>query len=483
MPSPPSDHPSRIWGWFLLLPLVLLVRPAVHGDGVFYFGYARSLVFDGDLDVRDEAETIDTPTGNQRTWARLMPDSPTGHLPAIWPVGASLLRLPFYLAAHALVLTLRGMGWNVAADGYSLPYVYGFGVGSAFYALLGFLLTYRIAVRYVAPRTALLALALAWLGTSAVAYTHLHPSLSHACDLFAVSVFLSLVFTTRSSPRTAAWLVWGLAGGLLITVRPQNLVFMILPAMDLWMIEWSRPGGNVGRRLLRTLARGTLFALGLLIGFIPQMLAWRVIFGRWLIHAYAVDPANSFDFRCLAFLRVLFSPLHGLFTWTPVVLLAVLGLGWLARKDRGLAIRLSLAFLLQVYVVGSWSQWWAGASFGNRFFVGSTPIFTLGLGALIEEAGHYLRRPLLWGLAGGLILWNLLFMAQYGLGLLPYEEPVSLAAVARNQWIVLGVIPPLLVRSLGAQGVFLALCAAGLIGWLVFRLQREPYWSSRTISS
>jgi hypothetical protein len=87
-----------------------------------------------------------------------------------------------------------------------------------------------------------------------------------------------------------------------------------------------------------------------------------------------------------------------------------------------------------------------------------------------DRRGRALPAPTA-GLAGGLILWNLLFMAQYGLGLLPYEAPVSLAAVARNQWIVHGVLPPMLVQSLGALGVFLALCGAAIMGWLAFRLR------------
>ena len=61
----------------------------------------------------------------------------------------------------------------------------------------------------------------------------------------------------------------------------------------------------------------------MLLVFMPQLAAWQVIYGELLITPQGggfmkwTDPAIG---------SVLFSLNHGLFTWTPAVVLAVIGI-------------------------------------------------------------------------------------------------------------------------------------------------------------
>jgi hypothetical protein len=34
---------------------------------------------------------------------------------------------------------------------------------------------------------------------------------------------------------------------------------------------------------------------------------------------------------------------------------------------------------VQVWAIGGWHWWWGGASFGQRFFIASIPLWALGL--------------------------------------------------------------------------------------------------------
>ena len=94
------------------------------------------------------------------------------------------------------------------------------------------------------------------------------------------------------------------------------------------------------------------------------------------------------------------SPEHGLVFWTPLALLAIIGLaagmagrfGWAAqptltrRRESAstawLALCLLLAVASQVYVAGSVESWTVAGAFGQRRFVGLSAVFLVGLAGL-----------------------------------------------------------------------------------------------------
>lgn len=79
---------------------------------------------------------------------------------------------------------------------------------------------------------------------------------------------------------------------------------------------------------------------------------------------------------------VLFSS-HGLFSWTPILMLAVAGLVLTWKQDRVLTISFVTVFL----------NWFGISSFGNRFFVSLTPLFVLGLAMVVSLiSGFFVSR-------------------------------------------------------------------------------------------
>src|SRR6185503_21163372 len=94
-----------------------------------------------------------------------------------------------FLEAHSAVAVLRALGWDVAADGYSLPYRMACALTTAGYALLGLFLAYRMAERFAGSGPALLATAGLWLASSLPVYVFFLPFYSHALASFAVSGF------------------------------------------------------------------------------------------------------------------------------------------------------------------------------------------------------------------------------------------------------------------------------------------------------
>jgi hypothetical protein len=112
-----------------------------------------------------------------------------------------------------------------------------------------------------------------------------------------------------------------------------------------------------------------------------QLTVWKLTSGHWLFDAYTDE---RFFFASPKPLAVLFSLRKGLFFWSPVTFLAVLGFVRLARKRPGLWIAIAPTLVLQLYLVSSWWCWWYGGSFGHRAFTEYAAFFAFGLAAWRE---------------------------------------------------------------------------------------------------
>jgi hypothetical protein len=133
------------------------------------------------------------------------------------------------------------------------------------------------------------------------------------------------------------------------------------------------------------------------------------------------------------FLEVLFDPGHGLFVWTPLLLLAVAGLILaVVRRRDVVSVGLLLALLLQVWINGSLESWTQAGAFGSRRFVASTPAFAWGLAALLSMLlPHLGRRAVVAGVAL-FAWWNVSLMVQFGLKLMDRQR-LEWPRVAVNQ--------------------------------------------------
>ena len=153
--------------------------------------------------------------------------------------------------------------------------------------------------------------------------------------------------------------------------------------------------------------------------------------------------------------EVLWSTEHGLFFWTPLALLAVLGLIWqAASRTRNaepdaswVALVLIIMVALQAYVSGSVESWTVAGSFGQRRFVALTPILAVGLAVWTgnaRAASSSAPRVLVGTLVAVLVWWNIGLMAQFGLHLMDRQR-LSIGRNARTTFVELPLEMPSLV--------------------------------------
>lgn len=437
------ERGALVMAILFLVSLPFVTPRVAASDEIEYFSYLPSIVMDGDLNFRNQYEYFcnRTPDCVSPTFHQTFLDlkTPTGLQINFGPIGTAILWLPFYLVAHLFALVAQNFNPAFVANGVSTPYIYAVCIGSVFYGWVGMYLAYRIARHYFDEGIALGAALVILFATNAVYYMYVAPAFSHAASLFASALFVFVWWHTRAVRAKGdlrAWLLVGASGGLMTMVREQEAVFFVMPLLELGQAIWrSRTNLAASRKWV---IGAIVMTLAAFVVFIPQLAAYRILNGNFLP---ARDVTGKFTWDGVHILDVLFSNFHGLFTWTPVVLLAVLGLFFLARRDRFLALAFFAGLVLEIYLLGSFSTWFGGAAYGGRRFINCTVLFVVGLAALGDWLQARLPRPVLAGVGGLLVVWNLFFIIQFVTGMVPRQQPVDMIEMARNQF--LGVPPRL----------------------------------------
>jgi len=374
----------------------------ITNDGDYYYAYLASLYFDHDLDLSDELAESQLIAG--RPGLSLPSGRPT---PTSFTVGPALLWMPAFALADAGVLVAQTFGISVARTGYSAPYQLAVALATLLYGLLGVWLALQAALWWCGADAlrsrngAAIAVAAALCASPALYYLVFEPTMAHGLSVFAASLLVWLWLKTGLSGKWVRWLGVGLAGGLCALIRPQDCLLLLLPLSSVLAL-----------RPKRIVPCAAALIIGAAITFLPQMLAWEATFGR----PFAVPQGPEFlQWAQPALLQVWFSTHHGLFTWTPVWALALVGLVFTPSHMRRLVVAMVVVLLLESYVNAAAMDWWAGDAFGARRFLGLFPIFVLGLSALACK-GRERWEGAFTGIATLLTAANLALMAAYVTG-------------------------------------------------------------------
>ncbi len=444
--------------FFVTVPLLL--TPWIYTDGAADYSWVRSFILDGNLDCSNEFKHYGEEFQRRYGWEGVTTDlqlvkTATGVQANKYPVGSALLWSPFFLIGHLITVFFT----NYPADGYSKFYVLLVSLGSCIYAFLGIFFSYLIAKNFFPPRTVLWATIGIWFATSIPVYMYLNPSMPHNTAMFAVSLFLLYWLKTLRMRSAKQWLILGLLGGLMTMVRLENVIFTLCPFVES-LHTLVRLIKTKNKQPIKSLAfNNLLFIIILVVAFFPQMVVWKIVFGRFFVQPYELnvslvmaaknstmipsDEIGQISTRSavLSFLRffthphlseTLWGSSYGIFTWTPITLFSLVGLFWLIKKNKVIGIIITLALLAIVYVTSCSLK--GGASFGDRYLIICTPIYIIGVSALISRFKNNLTDKIVLVLLSLFMIWNGLFIVQYATGLVPRMGPISWRQMIKNQF-------------------------------------------------
>ena len=425
-----------VGGVWLLSAMLWLTPGLSRPDGAGYFAYLPSTYFDRDLLFFDEWASVGLvrPDGEI-----LFKDvTPTRHLSNHWTVGASLAWYPAFVTGDVLARIT-----GAPRDGFSAPYV---AAVVTMTALAG-LFTLLIGTSLGNAKSAIAV----WLGTPLAYYSLRAPTMSHAISALACALVVWL-----SAKKQSAFAI-GLAIGFACATRPQNAPIALVP---FFFIGWRR---------------AHVMLAGALLAALPQFIVSQTLWGAPLAFVNIGGRAHPWQmFATFRPFETLFSWYHGLFTWTPLVAIALVGLVLLRAKDRALAHAGLALFVAQWLLLSILERWfWGGASFGQRRFDSCTIFFIIGVAAFLGRVPKWLGAMSVIAATS----WTmLLFIASSRLNLNRYQTPAELldalqSALGDPRWRTpLGFTPPDMRGDVLLA--FVVTCA--VIAALVFLVKRKP---------
>jgi hypothetical protein len=380
----PERHPGRTivaigLAFLLAYGASLVVLPkaggrVLLGDAVHHYVYLRSLVFDHDLQFRDEYVRLYGLTRFDEDTAWVNEPTATGHVRNLMPIGPALLWAPAFLVTTVGIWAADGAGAHYPLDGYGRLFQASASLSGILAAIAGAWLSFRLAARVVSARAAIWAVLAIWFGSSAVYYSLISPAYSHAASMLTVSGAWFVWVATQDRQTPQRYFLVGVCCGVAALMRWQDAVLLVIPAIDaVWHVREGWPAAVV-----RTCAAGA----GAAVGFVPQMAAWMVLYGQPLAIPQGQDFMKWTD---PALWSVLFSINHGLISWTPVVAVAIVGLVPLFRRAPLVAVAAAAFLVVSWYVNAAVVDWWAGEAFGARRFVSCFPVFVLGFAAVLDQ--------------------------------------------------------------------------------------------------
>ncbi len=384
----------------------------VVGDAGHYYVYLRSGVFDRDLHFRNDYVRLYGLKGGEEDTEWVYRPTATGHVRNMMAIGVPILWAPLFLGVTLGVSVARLLGSAYPLDGFGAVFQASAGFSGVLAATVGAYLAYLLTARLYGARIGIWSTIAVWLGSNAIYYSMISPTYSHAASMLVLSAFFWRWAATfeRQTPSRYAWL--GALAGVGTLVRWQDAVFLIVPFIDvIWHArEASAPGRQPSMAWRRTLLNLTACGLAWLAVFSPQIAVWMILYGQPVAMPQGSEWMQWGNPRVAA---VLFSDWHGLFTWTPLVAVAVAGLVPLWQRNRLVAAGMIGAFLVSVYANAAVLEWWAGEAYGSRRFVSCFPIFVVGLAALIDRARSHTRALAV--LIVALVVLNGLLLFQYQL--------------------------------------------------------------------
>jgi hypothetical protein len=325
-------------------------------------------------------------------------------------------------------LALSHVGLAARPDGFDHALQIVPGVTGVIASTAAALISWRLARRWTDPASAAAATLAVWLGSSALYYSLVSPSYSHAGSMFACALFFShwLQPTTTSSWSARRAAASGALAGLATIMRWQDALLLVIPLFELVRspMPWAR-------RAIGAVAAVAAWA----VVFSPQMAVWHALYGTWL----AVPQGASFvQWTAPHPLDVLLSDNHGLISWTPIVALSVIGLMGFMQQNRRFALPIAAILLGAWYVNASVADWWAGEAFGARRFLSLFPLFVIGLASWIGVPG---ARGLRVTIVGALVAANFLLLFQYEVFMKGHRDLAPYPAGWFNLWVARFVVP------------------------------------------
>lgn len=383
--------------------------PPIRSDGVGYYLYLPSYILYHDLSFTEVAK---------KQFNNNIPDS-TGviHFDATdrylnkYSTGVALLMLPSFVVGHMLTFFT-----SCKPDGFSWCYQYSIASASMFYVAIGLTFLRKTLSVFFSAGVALATTIIIVLGTNLLHYATYDSVFSHGFSFCFFSILIYATIKWYKDPSLRHSIVLASTYAFIVLIRIPNAISLLF--IVLFGIQ------NIqdvhARRTFFFNQRRNIFVMLIVFMLIltPQLLIYKYTTGTWFINAYQKE---GFNFTSPHIFDVLFSVQKGLFFWSPILFLSVLGLFYLRKQQQAFLLPISIFMIVNTYLIASWHHWQYGGSYGHRAFTDSLAFMAVPMAAWYQSLRQRWLVVLVRALVPVLILLSLVQMVQYWRGIIPFD--------------------------------------------------------------
>jgi hypothetical protein len=305
------------------------------------------------------------------------PETCDGHWYDSYPIGGTVLTTPLIVAAVDILKAFRPLLAHVHS---SEPIIAAFlradydiahpliemEVASFLLATTAVML-YFIALRFLPVKRAVWLALLFALATSAYSVAG-RAVWQHTPSMLLLTIIIYMLLRAGDEGKSvlAGWV--GLPVALAYTVRPTDSLFVIVFT------------AYVAMRYRRYLGWYLLAATPVALAFVTYNFSiYHAIFSPYYRSDLIGFLPRNWPRMAMALAGNLVSPSRGLLIFTPVFLFAIVSMAKMKWKTPLSPWLVTLVILHWIVVSAYVNNWWAGHSYGPRFFTDLTPIFALFL--------------------------------------------------------------------------------------------------------
>jgi len=384
-------------------------------DDNWYYAYLPSTIIDNDLDFENQINegfgTTVRPQAQKLLGEKFRTE--TGLVPNKYPAGFAITLVPSFVTAHFFSLILFKLTQSpfFYPNGYSVLYILFCVLQIALMAFLMFALFAKAAadIFRMSDRSIILSVLSYLFASNYLWYLTQEPFMCHIVSgsWVAFSVYGILRY---SQSVKFHWFCFSLVSfSFAIITRPTNIFLSLILAPSIWMHR---------REIFSNLGKYSV-AVFCFIPISLQMLVWKAIYGHYVYYSYG---GEGFNWLSPSLFLTLFSSNHGLFFWSPAIILSLLGLVKMvgSKHNSSISITFLLSFTALWYLNSSWHCWWFGDAYGARAFIEFGYMFLFGFAFFFESVFSYVRKSCIYLLVIILVSLNIIIMCLYLLKILPH---------------------------------------------------------------
>jgi hypothetical protein len=365
------------------------IKHVITSDAKAYYEYLPATFIDQDIKHMHWAIHLDN--GNKLNLCQM---------------GVAILELPFFAAAH-----VGAKIFGLKANGYSPIYQWSILLAACTYGALAIYILFLALRRSFTSRIAFIAILFVYLGTNLFYYTSFEGGMSHIFSffMFACLMYFTPVFIERPTARNA--IIFGLICGMIGLIRLNNMA-VGLYAFLYAVISWESFKARMRFFFVENRAAVAIVTVTIVVLFIPQVAYWKAVSGHFVVFTYG-ETGQGFNWGNPELWNVLFSPQNGWIIYSPIMLIAVIGMFWgMAKKEKNYAV-IFIVWLLAWYVFASWWCWWFGGAYGHRAFVEYYALLLIPFAYLITKIQASKYKIVIYTVCAYLVFINLRMCFNY----------------------------------------------------------------------